>query len=81
MCELLQDMTHNARHRPDVVTYSTIIKGLCDRGAMKLAAQLFDDIPRRGVEPDVVAYNTLLEVSLEHASRSRSSSIGIRQSG
>lgn len=54
-------MTENATHPPDVVTYSTIIKGLCDRGEMTSAMQLFNSLPAQGLKPDIVTYNTILE--------------------
>eukprot|EP01054_Gregarina_sp_Poly1_P008128 Gregarina_sp_Poly_1__8127@NODE_469_length_8155_cov_116_696093_g381_i0_p1_GENE_NODE_469_length_8155_cov_116_696093_g381_i0NODE_469_length_8155_cov_116_696093_g381_i0_p1_ORF_typecomplete_len1774_score267_84PPR_long/PF17177_4/1_7e03PPR_long/PF17177_4/6_1e03PPR_long/PF17177_4/7_6e18PPR_long/PF17177_4/8_3e17PPR_long/PF17177_4/8_6e13PPR_long/PF17177_4/2_7e37PPR_long/PF17177_4/8_9e18PPR_3/PF13812_6/1_1e03PPR_3/PF13812_6/8_5e03PPR_3/PF13812_6/0_0002PPR_3/PF13812_6/0_02PPR_3/PF13812_6/2e09PPR_3/PF13812_6 len=59
--QILEDMSQNPMHQPDVVTYSTIIKGLCDCGAMKTAMQMFEELPQKGLKPDIVTYNTLLE--------------------
>eukprot|EP01054_Gregarina_sp_Poly1_P009925 Gregarina_sp_Poly_1__9924@NODE_651_length_6933_cov_416_219779_g242_i3_p1_GENE_NODE_651_length_6933_cov_416_219779_g242_i3NODE_651_length_6933_cov_416_219779_g242_i3_p1_ORF_typecomplete_len1538_score234_22PPR_long/PF17177_4/2_9e20PPR_long/PF17177_4/4_7e14PPR_long/PF17177_4/3_6e33PPR_long/PF17177_4/4_5e14PPR_3/PF13812_6/1_5e03PPR_3/PF13812_6/0_00032PPR_3/PF13812_6/0_0064PPR_3/PF13812_6/4_3e10PPR_3/PF13812_6/6_5e03PPR_3/PF13812_6/0_069PPR_3/PF13812_6/0_012PPR_3/PF13812_6/6e09PPR_3/PF13812_6/3_6e10P len=58
---LLGDMAEHAESPPDIVTYSTTIKGLCDRGAMEKAMLLFESLPSRGLTPDIVTYNTILE--------------------
>ncbi|GAB2262699.1 hypothetical protein Droror1_Dr00003696 [Drosera rotundifolia] len=43
---------------PDVVTYNTLLKGLCDSGKLDKALEVFD---RMKVAPDVVNYSTLLK--------------------
>lgn len=59
--KILDDMSNAAKHQPDIVTYSTIIKGLCDRNAMTLAMDIFNGLPERGLKADIVTYNTLIE--------------------
>lgn len=58
---ILDDMSKHGDTPPDLVTYSTTIKGLCDRGAMDKAMLLFQSLPSRGLTPDIVTYNTILE--------------------
>lgn len=45
----------------DVVSYSILIKACVNRGSLWRAMHILDEImPSSGIEPDVVAYNTLL---------------------
>uniref|UniRef100_A0A803KMQ3 Pentatricopeptide repeat-containing protein n=1 Tax=Chenopodium quinoa TaxID=63459 RepID=A0A803KMQ3_CHEQI len=46
---------------PDVVTYNTLIDGLCKTNRLTLARELFTDMQAHGVTPDVFTYNSLLD--------------------
>lgn len=46
---------------PDVVTFNTLIRGLCVNSRVREAFGVFRLMAGRGCEPDVVSYNTLLD--------------------
>ncbi|EZG56149.1 PPR repeat protein [Gregarina niphandrodes] len=46
---------------PDTVSYSTIIKGLCDKEKNSLALEMFYQMESKGLKPDIITYNTLME--------------------
>ena len=46
--------------RPDVVTYGTLIHGLCDAAEVDGAVELLNEMCGSGVEPNVVVYSCLL---------------------
>lgn len=48
--------------QPDIITYSTIVKGYCIAGDVDRAFALLDDMKKLGnVKPDEVLYNNLLD--------------------
>merc|ERR1719326_2250631 len=46
---------------PDLITYSTVIKGYCVQGDLEQAIQLFTLMRKRGVMPDAVLFNSILD--------------------
>merc|ERR1719327_827215 len=60
--ELLDDMkSATPPVEPDIVTYSTIIKGFCNSGGLISALQVLKDMKAQGkYSPDEVMYNSLL---------------------
>lgn len=46
---------------PDVISYNTIIGGLCKEGKWREANDLLGDLPRCGCTPDVVSYRTMFD--------------------
>merc|ERR1719453_1364164 len=46
---------------PDLITYSTIIKGYCVQGDLEQAIQLFTLMRKRGIQPDQVLFNSVLD--------------------
>merc|ERR1719162_1919625 len=47
---------------PDIVTYSTIVKGFCNSGNLDLALQVLEDMQTEGkLVPDEVMHNSLLD--------------------
>ncbi|KAL9998488.1 putative tetratricopeptide-like helical domain superfamily [Helianthus debilis subsp. tardiflorus] len=46
---------------PNVVTYSTMIKGLCKVGNNDIAIGLLRLMDERGCKPDTVVYNTIID--------------------
>ncbi|CAN6358159.1 unnamed protein product [Urochloa humidicola] len=55
---VLVDMRKNAC-KADAMTYDTLVAGLCKLGRWRDAAELVEDMPRRGYPPHVVTYRTL----------------------
>ncbi|MBA0635218.1 hypothetical protein Godav_021949 [Gossypium davidsonii] len=45
---------------PDVVTFTTLINGLCKQRKMSQAASLFDEMIGTGYQPNLIAYSTIL---------------------
>ena len=46
---------------PDLITYSTLIKGMCRARTMYKAIALYDEMKRKGIEMDEVLFNSLLD--------------------
>eukprot|EP01022_Parablepharisma_sp_SALTPOND_P007959 TRINITY_DN1348_c0_g2_i1.p1 TRINITY_DN1348_c0_g2~~TRINITY_DN1348_c0_g2_i1.p1 ORF type:complete len:902 (-),score=72.16 TRINITY_DN1348_c0_g2_i1:2331-5036(-) len=76
MSEIFEDMLKSASERaaangaalsdedaiePDLITYSTLIKGMCKAGAMHKAIALYEEMKRKGLELDEVLFNSLLD--------------------
>mmetsp|Transcript_113507 Transcript_113507/g.201253 ORF Transcript_113507/g.201253 Transcript_113507/m.201253 type:complete len:255 (+) Transcript_113507:1-765(+) len=48
--------------QPNLITYSTIIKGYCQRGDMSAALAALEDLRKTsGLRPDEIVFNTILE--------------------
>ncbi|KAL8155857.1 hypothetical protein AgCh_001055 [Apium graveolens] len=47
--------------QPNVVTYTTIIDGLCKRGHPSVAVKLFRYMEKKGCKPNAVTYNTIID--------------------
>ncbi|KAL8457218.1 hypothetical protein ACS0TY_035168 [Phlomoides rotata] len=45
---------------PDIVTYGTLIKGLCRDGEHEVAIYLFNELPSKGLQPDVQIYTIIV---------------------
>ncbi|XP_076948826.1 uncharacterized protein LOC143621199 [Bidens hawaiensis] len=45
---------------PDVVSYNTVIKALCETGAFEDAGLVFEEIGKKGLRADLITFNTLL---------------------
>mmetsp|Transcript_16659 Transcript_16659/g.47448 ORF Transcript_16659/g.47448 Transcript_16659/m.47448 type:complete len:611 (-) Transcript_16659:1624-3456(-) len=62
--DILKDMNASLRHPLywwTIDTYSAMIKGLCTQGNIDAALELFDSMWGRGIQPDTIIYNALLE--------------------
>jgi len=61
--EVLEDMrSSDPKAVPDIVTYSTIIKGYCQSGCVNRALELLRQMCNEsGLKPDEVMYNSLLD--------------------
>merc|ERR1719198_940937 len=46
---------------PDLISYSTLIKGHCSRGDLEQGLQLLGLMQRRGIAPDAVLFNSILD--------------------
>merc|ERR1719498_1031778 len=46
---------------PDLITYSTVIKGYCVQGDLEQAIQLFTLMRKRNIQPDAILFNSILD--------------------
>ncbi|KAL8479330.1 hypothetical protein ACS0TY_026266 [Phlomoides rotata] len=44
---------------PDIVTYGTLINGLCRDGEHEVARDLFNELPSKGLQPTIQIYTTI----------------------
>merc|ERR1719222_499225 len=59
--QMLEDMAE-ACVEPDIITYSTIIKGYCVEGDLDRAFQVLNDMKSDGAfTPDEIMYNSILD--------------------
>ncbi|XP_031387194.1 pentatricopeptide repeat-containing protein At1g62720-like [Punica granatum] len=65
---LLEKWEGRSSSRVNVVTYNTVVMGLCKEGQLAEAFKLFKKMMDKGVEPTVVTYDTLIHAvcSAEH---------------
>jgi len=60
--ELFREMTAPASHvQPDLITYSTLLKGYCHIGDLDKALQVAETIKACGLKCDELVYNTLVD--------------------
>lgn len=52
-------MTHRGL-APDIVSYNSLINGLCKMGRIQEAVNLFEKLQVEGIQPDAITYNTLI---------------------
>merc|ERR1719281_312755 len=57
---LLKDM-HAASVEPDIITYSTILKGHCFEGNIDKALAVFQEMKNKNLVPDEIMYNSFLD--------------------
>ncbi|PKI48588.1 hypothetical protein CRG98_031007 [Punica granatum] len=57
---LLEKWEGRSSSRVNVVTYNTVVMGLCKEGQLAEAFKLFKKMMDKGVEPTVVTYDTLI---------------------
>ncbi|KAL6200417.1 hypothetical protein ACLB2K_030198 [Fragaria x ananassa] len=58
---IFSKMVHGGHCVPNVVTFNTIIKGLCRMGDNNEAIQFLRKMEERGCQPNVVSYNTIID--------------------
>merc|ERR1719389_385266 len=46
---------------PDLITYSTLIRGHCTRGDLEQGLQMLGLMQRQGITPDAVLFNSILD--------------------
>merc|ERR1712048_593796 len=47
--------------KPDLISYSTLLKGCCHHGDLNMGVRIAEDIKARGLKCDELVYNTLLD--------------------
>ncbi|GLT50775.1 hypothetical protein SLA2020_242370 [Shorea laevis] len=57
--EFLREMIYRGL-TPNIVTYNTLINGLCRAGRIREALSLFEKLQVEGIYPDAITYNTLI---------------------
>merc|ERR1719326_305046 len=57
---VLQEMVHSAGVKPDLITYSTIVKAYADAGDVASALKMLSKMLEEGVRPDEIIYNSVL---------------------
>merc|ERR1719321_968749 len=55
---------------PDLITYSTIIKGYCVQGDLEKGLQLFSMMQKKGIRPDAILFNSILDGCAKRQMRS-----------
>ncbi|KAL0323928.1 UNVERIFIED_CONTAM: Pentatricopeptide repeat-containing protein, mitochondrial [Sesamum calycinum] len=45
---------------PDVVTYSVLVRGLCNKGQLENARKILEEMLKKSITPNVLIYNTLI---------------------
>ncbi|XP_010462452.1 PREDICTED: pentatricopeptide repeat-containing protein At1g55890, mitochondrial [Camelina sativa] len=58
--ELFNELPGKLSIKPDIVSYNTLIKALCEKGSLPEAVALLDEIENKGLKPDIVTFNTIL---------------------
>merc|ERR1719230_2189470 len=57
---LFQDL-EDSHCEPDLITYSTLIKGHCNNEDLEQALHLFGLMQEKGIRPDAIVFNSLLD--------------------
>jgi len=60
VAQLLQQMKSHSL-KPNIITYSTLIKGYCQTHDMKSALGMLTEMRTESLKPDEIVYNTLLD--------------------
>merc|ERR1719420_2711959 len=59
---LMSQMMHPASEvEPDLITFSTLLKGYCQQNEVNKALAIFQNIKTRGLKQDELVYNTLMD--------------------
>merc|ERR1719199_1955211 len=57
---IFKDMSLNTV-TPDLISYSTLIKGHCSQGNLEQGLQLLGLMQRKGISPDAIVFNSILD--------------------
>jgi pentatricopeptide repeat protein len=57
---VLREMSSSAGVKPDLITYSTLVKAYAERGNVASALKLLDEMIQEGIRPDDIMYNSVL---------------------
>ncbi|KAL1221462.1 Small ribosomal subunit protein mS78 (rPPR3a) [Cardamine amara subsp. amara] len=58
--ELFNELPGKLSIKPDIVSYNTLIKALCEKDSLSEAVALLGEIEKKGLKPDIVTFNTVL---------------------
>ncbi|KAL5839751.1 hypothetical protein ACOSQ4_012359 [Xanthoceras sorbifolium] len=58
--ELFKNLPGKLGVEPDLVSYNTVVKALCEMDSYDSASMLLDDMEKNGINPDLITFNTLL---------------------
>lgn len=59
--ELFKELPDELSIEPDIVSYNTVIKALCDVGSLDSAIIVMNEMESNNIQPDVVTFNTILD--------------------
>ncbi|KAI5656888.1 hypothetical protein M9H77_25681 [Catharanthus roseus] len=59
--KLLKELPEKLSIQPNVVSYNTVIKGLCEMGSLDSAVSMMDEMENNNIMPDLITFNTLLD--------------------
>lgn len=59
--KIFEEMKVDGSPHPDLITYSTMIKGYCKSKDIERALMILDEMEKQGIRPDEVVYNSLLD--------------------
>ncbi|KAL3519582.1 hypothetical protein ACH5RR_017731 [Cinchona calisaya] len=58
---LFKELPEKLKVKPDLVSYNTLIKGLCQMGALDKSISVVDEMEKNGLKPDLITFNTVLD--------------------
>lgn len=58
---LFRDLPGELSVKPDLVSYNTLVKALCEMGSFDSAVSMLEEMEEKGVTPDLITFNTLLD--------------------
>merc|ERR1719487_613039 len=58
---LMTQMMQTNEIEPDLITFSTLLKGYCQQNEVDKALHVFENIKQRGLKQDELVYNTLMD--------------------
>ncbi|KAL0441888.1 UNVERIFIED_CONTAM: Pentatricopeptide repeat-containing protein, mitochondrial [Sesamum radiatum] len=58
--ELFQELPGKLSIKPNVISYTSVIRAFCEMGSLDAAMSMLDDMEKNDVEPNVVTFDTLL---------------------
>lgn len=64
---IYEKMSADKNVKPDLITYSILLKANCDAGRMEKSLELLDAMLQNGLRPDEVIFNNLLAGCAKHA--------------
>ncbi|OIT02356.1 PREDICTED: pentatricopeptide repeat-containing protein At3g13150-like [Nicotiana attenuata] len=59
--EIFKELPGKLAIEPDVISYNTVIKALCEMGSLHSAVLVMKEMEKNGIDTDVVTFNTLLD--------------------
>ncbi|QHO25742.1 Pentatricopeptide repeat-containing protein [Arachis hypogaea] len=58
---LFKELPKELSVEPNLVSYNTLIKALCESGSFDSGLEMLDEMEKKGVKPDLITFNTLLD--------------------
>ncbi|KAK7252222.1 hypothetical protein RIF29_36026 [Crotalaria pallida] len=58
---LFNELPKELNVEPDLVSYNTALKALCEMGSFDSALSLIREMEKKGVKPDLITFNTMLD--------------------
>jgi pentatricopeptide repeat protein len=58
--EIFKELPKKLSIEPDLISYDMVIKAFCEMGSFDLAISMLDEMEKKGIEPDLITFKTLL---------------------